>query len=101
MKTTLRKCLFLVAVACGALLVDASDASACHRGWYRSQCYSPCYYQAYSYPTCYRYRTYYSYPTCYSYPVTYTYATAPVYAPTPVYAAPQGGVVPAPPAPTK
>jgi hypothetical protein len=111
MKTTLRKCLCLVALASSGLLMGASDASACHRGWYRSRCYSSCYYQTYSYPTCYSYQTCYTYPTTYSYqpyyysyPTTYTYATAPTYAPVPVYAAPQapttGTAIPAPPAPT-
>jgi hypothetical protein len=97
MKSTLRKCLCLAALASSALLLGPSDASACHRSGCRTtRCFTlvrRCR------PTCQQ--------TCYAPPVCTTYAQAPVYAapqgyaPAPVYSTPQGppkgGMVPPPP----
>ena len=81
MKTQLRKCLLLVALASGALVVSASDASACHRRHHWSGCYS----HTYSYPTCYSYQPRYVNPTAYSYQPQYVYPTTYRYQPQYVY----------------
>ena len=70
MKSILRKCLFLAALASGVLLAGVRDASACQRGWYGAGYYRTC---GYTYPTCYGYQPCHTCSSGYTYPTVYTY----------------------------
>jgi hypothetical protein len=70
----------VAALASGALVFGARDASACHPVWYGTGYYHTSGYAAgYSYPVSYTYQPAFTYPATYTYqptyiaPVTYTY----------------------------